>query len=159
MNKSKWVVLVLGNVNQLCRSFFYRIFIVFDKIDSLLFIQTNHITAPNTEKSFTYSSEQECIPVGCVLPAHWPHLVVSAWGGGVCVGGCMPGGVRAWGTCVPHTTSPVNRMTDTWENITLSLTSFAGGKNKIDCQGENRDFCLIFLQIWTRQPSVLYIQP
>ena len=23
-------------------------------------------------------AQQECIPVGCVLPAHWPYLVVSA---------------------------------------------------------------------------------
>ena len=25
-----------------------------------------------------YSIKQECIPVGCVPPAHWPYLVVSA---------------------------------------------------------------------------------
>ena len=31
--------------------------------------------------------KQECVPVGCVLPAHWPYLVVSARG--VCMP-CMP---------------------------------------------------------------------
>ena len=75
-------------------------------------------------------SIQECIPVGCVPPAHWVHLIVSARGGmhawgGMCVrggaclegmhtqgeGACMPKGAGggkhtlrgmcAWGACVP----------------------------------------------------------
>ena len=34
--------------------------------------------------------KQECIPVGCIPPAHWLHLVVSS-------GACMPGGHACWG--------------------------------------------------------------
>ena len=62
-------------------------------------------------------NRQECIPVGCVPPA-------SVAVGDVCLGSaqgerCLPRG------CTP----PVNRMTDRCKNITLSQTSFAGGKN------------------------------
>ena len=28
---------------------------------------------------------QECIPVGCVPPAHWPYFIVSAGGGEACI--------------------------------------------------------------------------
>ena len=57
------------------------------------------------------SIKQECIPVGCVPPAHWPYpRGVSSWGclsrggcllGGVCPGGglpggCLPGGCAMW---------------------------------------------------------------
>ena len=58
-------------------------------------------------------NQQECIPVGCVLPAHSPHRGVSAWGWGVCpegslprvvgclprVVGCLPRGMSAHVTC------------------------------------------------------------
>ena len=82
--------------------------------------------------------QQECIPVGCVPPAHWPYLVIShacppqphtppatmhtpPWP-------CMPPYNHA---CPPTTTHapPVNRMTNRCKNITLPQTSFAGGKN------------------------------
>ena len=88
---------------------------------------------------------QECIPVGCVPPAHWLHLVVSA-------GGCACRGVHAWGVacvlgwhacpggmcacpgghecpggmpCMP----PVDRFLDTrlWKHY-LPATTVAGGK-------------------------------
>ena len=43
--------------------------------------------------------QQECIPVGCVPSAAvavcWGRGV-SAWGGGVCLVGCLPRGVSAW---------------------------------------------------------------
>ena len=46
--------------------------------------------------------KQECIPVGCVPPAHWPWYVcwgVCSWGGGVCSWGegLLLGGVCSWG--------------------------------------------------------------
>ena len=44
-------------------------------------------------------------------------------GGDACPGWCMPMGH------VCHAQFPVNRMTDTCENITLLQTSFVGGKN------------------------------
>ena len=38
-----------------------------------------HGTRQNLAKSRRETCfKQECIPVGCVLPAHWPYLVVSA---------------------------------------------------------------------------------
>ena len=104
-------------------------------------------------------SIQECIPVGCVPPAHWPHLVVSAGGargyaslggcdcpggpggprrnacwGNACPGGCLPGGHACPGAVHVQGVCvacmpPVNRMTDACENITLHQTSLAGGKN------------------------------
>ena len=46
------------------------------------------------------NSKQECIPVGCVLAAHWPYARV-------CFGGCLLrgvclllGGVYPWGVCL-----------------------------------------------------------
>ena len=51
----------------------------------------------NTEKIFVI---QDCIPVGCVLPARWPYLsTYSALGGGCFPGVCFPGGVLPGG-CV-----------------------------------------------------------
>ena len=48
--------------------------------------------------------KQECIPVGCVPPAHWPYLVVSA--GGACFATHTPCHARAL-PCPPAThTSP-----------------------------------------------------
>ena len=98
--------------------------------------------------------QQVCIPVGCVPPA---CLTVSQhalcrggvyvpactgqgcvypsmyWAGGVCLLGCLPRGVSAWGQggCLPDT-YPVDRMTDRFKNITLPQRNFvAGGKNYI----------------------------
>ena len=52
------------------------------------------------------NSKQECIPVGCVLAAHWPYARVC-FRGGVCSGGCLlrgvcllPGAVYPWGVCL-----------------------------------------------------------
>ena len=71
------------------------------------------------------TSKQECIPVGCI-----PSAAVAARGVCIpaCTGqGCIPactgqGGVYLGGICpkgcLPHT-SPVNRITDAYENITL----------------------------------------
>ena len=71
--------------------------------------------------------QQECIPVGCVLSAGVAISGGSAQGGSA-PGGVYPGGVSAWG-CLPREVSapvhagiytpPVNRMTDTCENITF----------------------------------------
>ena len=44
-------------------------------------------------------SKQECIPVGCVPPAHWPYPIVS-WGGCLPKGGVCPGDVYLGG-CLP----------------------------------------------------------
>ena len=56
----------------------------------------------------------------------------SIWGeGGVCPGGSAWGvsawGVSAWGVCNGADTPHKNRITDRYKNITLPLTSFAGG--------------------------------
>ena len=42
--------------------------------------------------------KQECIPVGCVLAAHWPYAGVCFLGGGcVCFWGCvLPRGHASW---------------------------------------------------------------
>ena len=66
-----------------------------------------------------FSTEQECIPVGCV-----PSVAVAIFlGGGVCpgvfVGGCLPdrgGGVCPRGICLGGCTPPCGQ-TDTCENI------------------------------------------
>ena len=52
----------------------------------------------------------------------WSQEGVPAWSGGVYLPG--PGGVP--GQVLP----PVDRMTHTYENITLPQTSFAGGNNR-----------------------------
>ena len=54
----------------------------------------------NKEKSTTVIglgiAKQECIPVGCVLPAYWPYPSMH------CAGGCLPlGGVYPW-RCLPR---------------------------------------------------------
>ena len=88
-----------------------------------------------------FISNQECIPVGCVPPTHWAHLLVSAGraGGscpgrvgwrvclGVCMhaclgGACILGGVHAWGA---HTPSPWTE----WQTCvkTLPFSKLAGG--------------------------------
>ena len=84
-------------------------------------IESNTVT-----RTIKYSlpKKQECIPVGCVPPAHWPSVGgVPAQGGCTCPGGCTYAGVTCPGT------PPVNRMTDRCKNITLLQTSFAGGNN------------------------------
>ena len=58
--------------------------------------------------------KQECIPVGRVPPAHWPHVVEGARGRGRARwGACMAGGVCVARTsplpCTPP--SPVDRQT------------------------------------------------
>ena len=103
-------------------------------------------------KKMKFFQLQECIPVGCVVPCTsrllgavsarrgvWPGVsaqgrsargvsaqrVVSAQGGGVCPGGCLPGG--GGGVCpgglpkggIWQTPPPVNRITDRCKNITL----------------------------------------
>ena len=103
--------------------------------------------------------KQDCIPVGCVPPAHWPYTVavVSTGGGGMhapchacpptthapchtchpchahhpppCMPPCHAHLHHACPPCHAHTPPPVNRMTDRCKNITLPQTSFAGGKN------------------------------
>ena len=60
--------------------------------------------------------KQECIPVGCVPPARWPHPVVS--NGGVCPTRPMQTHLDA---------DPPGQ--NAYVNITLPQTSLAGGKN------------------------------
>ena len=88
--------------------------------------------------------KQECIPVGCVLAAHWPYAAVFFRGGVCLVWGCAwsQGGVPGlgwgsawsrggspcrWGFSLPggpaRRTPLVNRITDTCKNITLATTS------------------------------------
>ena len=84
----------------------------------------------------------ECIPVGCVPPAHWPHLVVSARGsacpegghargvhagGHVCWGMCVPGGMPGGAAC-PH----MDIILDTrlWKHY-LPATTVAGGNDYV----------------------------
>ena len=62
-------------------------------------------------------SSRNCLPGGCLARGCLPRGCLAggvfAQGGvGVCPGGCLPGGA-----CARH--PPVNRMTDTCENITL----------------------------------------
>ena len=61
-------------------------------------------------------NQQECIPVRCVPPAHWPHLVISAG----------RGWLRPRGRATP---APLDRILDTrlWKHY-LPATSVAGGK-------------------------------
>ena len=80
-------------------------------------------------------NQQECIPVGCVLPACCPYLPactprgVSAPVRAVCSQGCLPLVPGEGGAVSQHapgqTPPPVNRMTDRHKNITFS--NFAGG--------------------------------
>ena len=80
-------------------------------------------------------TKQECIPVGSLPPAHWPHLVVSG-GEGTCDWGvCVPGGMHTQEACMTWQgmlgyTCPVDRIPDThlWKHY-LPATTAAGGKN------------------------------
>ena len=75
------------------------------------------------EKMFIYTSMQSSIMRTARL------LTLS---GGICLwregDQILPG----WGVCLPHgimgRQTPVDRMTDTYKDITLPQTSFAGGK-------------------------------
>ena len=63
-------------------------------------------------------SQQDCIPVGCVPPAHWRYLPACSVPGGAWSGGCLLLG----GLVSQHAlrqTPPVNRITHACENITL----------------------------------------
>ena len=33
--------------------------------------------SPSHQSNYGHTKKQECIPVGCIPPAHWPYLVVS----------------------------------------------------------------------------------
>ena len=116
----------------------------------------------------TYS-QQECIPVGCVPPASWPHLIVSGRGGGACLGGmhargaCVPGDVHTWGACilgacvpggrgcVPHPS--VDRILDKrlWKHY-LPATTVAGGNEN----SRLGNFCKLFNPVpgfWNHGPA------
>ena len=80
---------------------------------------------------FKFRPRQECIPVGCVPPAHWSYLATThAHPPGAATH--APGSNHA---CPPReqprTPPPVNGMTNRCKNITLPQTSFAGGNNMI----------------------------
>ena len=95
---------------------------------------------------------------------------VSAWGdvcqGCICPGGVCPGGCLVRGRCLPIRSvcvcawgggvhlSPMNRMTDRCKNITLPLTSFAGG---------NKALSIIWFEarctIWCRTMQCHYLCP
>ena len=98
--------------------------------ENLTIIKFLKIKGINLKKKFFRKNcpKQECIPIGCVPPAHWPYLPACSASGGVpgpgvylvlgrCVcsrsGGCLLQ-VRG-GQVLP----PVNRMTDACKNITL----------------------------------------
>ena len=74
--------------------------------------------------------KQLCILVGCILPACWPYRGVLN-----CGGVCRP-------------SSPVNRMTDRYKNITLPQTSFAGGINR--CLPQTQRLTLLSGKYWIR---------
>ena len=76
---------------------------------------------PNYQLVLRHSNQQECIPVGCVLSAHWPYPIgdVSPGGGrsvqgGVCPEGVCPGaGDCPRGVCtqeVYHVTYPIMHL-------------------------------------------------
>ena len=122
---------------------------------------------------------QECIPVGCVPPAHWPHLVVRGVvcmleggmhaRGGVCMPGeahscpeavCMP---RGWGVhtrwracwgvgAVWDTHPPMDRILDTrlWKHY-LPTTAVAGG-NKLPSK-----FSCLRLHLWEFKTHLLVL--
>ena len=33
--------------------------------------------SPSLNWSYSNTTKQECIPVGCILPTHWPYLIIS----------------------------------------------------------------------------------
>ena len=105
-----------------------------------------------SEFGFYANKWKKCVPVGCVPPAWWVYPVLSMYlvgrgGGGLSSPldanptldadyplGCRPsldadppGHVTCDACCEANPT--VNRMMHMCKNITLPLTSFAGGKN------------------------------
>ena len=115
---------------------------------------------------------QECIPVGCVPAAHWPYAAVlpgggvlfgpgggSAWSGGVLLGPGGGGGLPGPGGGSPWSrgggsleTPPVNRITDTYKNITFATTSLRPVKNRfVICNFMKLN--VTYLQISTKQHS------
>ena len=104
--------------------------------------------------------QQECIPVGCIPPAHLPYPIVSD--GGVCATPPeadpqmqTPLMQRTLDTEPPPDADPldadssVNRMTHRCRNITLPQTSFAGGKNNFTYFLSSRNrFCLYHSCSW-----------
>ena len=73
--------------------------------------------------------KQECIPVGCVLPACCPYLPACT-----APRGCTwLGGVPAQGVYLPRYSLPpwTEFLTHATDNITLPQTSFAGGWNAL----------------------------
>ena len=82
-----------------------------------------HSSRMRTTRSLTACHGGHAWQGTCMAVGHaWQGACMAvghAWQGG------MHGGVLAWQAC-----SPVNRMTDTCENITLPQTSFAGGNKK-----------------------------
>ena len=109
-----------------------------DKRQTLLEIQNMGIYTPVKRNFillyFKKKFEQECIPVGCVQST---AVVVS--------GGGVPRGVSAGG-CTPL---PVDRMTDTGENITfpqllLQTVKTAGRKFKDSTKVHIPSLCAVF---------------
>ena len=63
---------------------------------------SNNIIDRQPHSSSMTEKKQNCIPVGCIPPAHWPYLTVcSAPRGGGGGGACLVPGVCAWsGRCL-----------------------------------------------------------
>ena len=99
-----------------------------------------HSSRMHTARSLTASCSihgvaggELCVPEGaCMAEGH--VCLGGMHGRGACVPGgmhgSMAGGHACLGACVAGgpCVAPVNRMTDTCENITLPPTSFAGGQ-------------------------------
>ena len=90
--------------------------------------------------SFTFmrfSPKQECIPVECIPPAHWPSVGgVPAWGctcpGGVPARGCVPArGLPAWGYLSGGVYLP--RGDSTWAGTPPLWTEWQTGAKILPC--------------------------
>ena len=57
-----------------------------------------HVSSKTKTTNKTQCKSQQCIPVGCVPPAHWPYLIVSEGGGMGARGEVVPGE----GACMPE---------------------------------------------------------
>ena len=95
-------------------------------LSNKIIVQTLNKGVPKLKTSLSGSQmaeeKQECIPAGCA-PSTGVAILV---GGGVCLEGCLPGGlcVCPGGGGVPAQgvvleTPPVNRITERCKNITL----------------------------------------
>ena len=72
-------------------------------------------------KLFKFNLKQECIPVGCIPPPHWPYLIVSGRGC-TCLGVYLPVGVlpaQGVPAQVLHLLLWTEFLRHTTENITL----------------------------------------